>query len=88
MSPQLLKPPKQKKFTITRSNSTNCKLMMMQVDEIKLVVSILHSYRELSPVIVVCCVVDIGLWGITTPLPMQLMETWQSSIEGACGPKF
>jgi hypothetical protein len=40
--------------------------MMMQVDEIKLVVSILHSYRELSPVIVICCVV--GLWGITTPL--------------------
>lgn len=43
--------------------------MMMQVDEIKLVVSILHSYRELSPVIVICCVVDMGLWGVTTPLP-------------------
>ncbi len=43
--------------------------MMMQVDEIKLVVSILHSYRERSPVIVICCVVDVRLWGITTPLP-------------------
>jgi hypothetical protein len=69
VSPQLLRPHPKKKFTITRSNSTNCKLMMMQVDEIKLVVPILHSYRELSHVIVICCVVDMGLWGITTPLP-------------------